>query len=64
MTEYRVELVKADSDHPLAEYVEEDEQLFVISVNGNVNSFDWFCAEDFFACVGECKFTITERDIE
>lgn len=66
MTDYIVTLVKKDSDHPLSKYVEDDEQLFVHKDGTNLEDFNWFAAEDFFACIGECKFSITHlgEDIE
>lgn len=59
MTDYIVTLVKKDSDHPLSKYVEDDEQLFVHKEFSSLEDFDWFSAEDFFACIGECKFSLT-----
>ena len=59
MTDYKVIMVRADSNHPLAAYVEKDEQLFVHKVGANLDGFEWFSADDFFACMGECTFTIT-----
>ena len=59
MTDYKVIMVRADSSHPLAVYVEKDEQLFVHKVGANLYDFEWFSADDFFACMGESTITIT-----
>ena len=48
--EYKCILVESGSDHHLAKYVEDDEDLFVVSDD------NWWRAEDFFNTKGEIKF--------
>ena len=51
--EYEVILVTKDQGHMLSEYVEDDEDLFVVSEDGS-----WAIASDFFAIKGEIKFKV------
>lgn len=43
---YNVVVVRKDEDHYLSEYVEDDEDSFVIEISTN----NWWRSEDFFAC--------------
>lgn len=49
--EYEVILVKGDSDHDLARYVEDEEELFIVYGLGN-----WYRAADFFLAHDIKKF--------
>lgn len=52
---YRVELVKADSDHRLADRVEDEEELFVTCGN------KFWQASEFFYCEEVSDFLVKEE---
>lgn len=51
--EYEVIFVTKDQGHILSEYVQDDEELFVVCEDGS-----WAVASDFFAIKGEIKFKV------
>jgi hypothetical protein len=53
MLDYECILVEANSDHRLAKYVQDDEDLFVVLVG----TPEWWLADSFFAIRGEMSFT-------
>lgn len=52
--DYEVEYVSTGSQHPLSQYVEEEEELFVIQ--HTEHGINWWKAEDFFYVKGEMNF--------
>jgi hypothetical protein len=53
---YKVELVRKDSDHPLAKYVEDDFMQVVV----NKYTGKWYPAKVFFSMVEASEFTVTK----
>ena len=56
--EYEVALVSANSQHRLSEYVEDEEEMFVIQHTGV--GMNWWKASDFFYVKGEMNFKEVE----
>jgi hypothetical protein len=56
-TEYKVEIVQADSDHPLAKYVEGGREIFIV----NQTTKKFYPAREFFYMVDTTNLVIYEK---
>ncbi len=52
MSSFKVVMVQADSNHPMAKQVEDEEQLFVVDIETNT----YYETEDFFYVTGIKQF--------